>query len=190
MNKIWIIVIAVFAVLLLGVMGGCGAIVGSYNGAVSQENSIKAQYEQNQNNYSNYFSKLKEAAQVPAMYTEDLEKIYGKLMEGRKGSDQELFRFIQEASPNVDASLYKNLQALIEAGRDSFQTDQKTLIDKLQIYNVTLETFPGNFLYPMLGFPKINLAEYKIVTNEETAVAFKTKKAAPIKLREEKATTN
>lgn len=162
-----------------------GSVIGTYNQAINQEQGIVAQYKQDQNNYSNYINKLAETAQVPSMYMEDLSKLYSKVVEGRKGSDQELFRFIKEANPQVDASIYRQVQQVIEAGRNSFEADQKTLLDKKRVYEVTLQSFPNNVVLGALGFPRIKLDEYDIVTDAKTETAFKTKKQEPIKLREE-----
>jgi hypothetical protein len=72
---------------------------------------------------------------------------------------------------------------IIESSRESFAADQKTLIDKKRIYQSNLHTFPENMTAALFGFPKIDLSKYDIVTSEETESAFKTKNAAPIKLR-------
>jgi hypothetical protein len=76
------------------------------------------------------------------------------------------------------------VQDIIEAGRNSFEADQKMLIDKKRAYETSLETFPHVMIAGMLGFPRINLGEYEIVTSDETEKVFKTGKSDPIKLRE------
>jgi|GEM_PF-6924634 len=43
--------------------------------------------------------------------------------------------------------------------------------------------FPGTLFAMVLGYPKINLDEYDIVTSQATDDAFRTKKSEPIKLR-------
>lgn len=179
-----IIVLAILGMFVFFGVVMVGWAVGTYNGAVTAETGIKAQYTQNQNNYDNYFKKLKEAAQVPDMYAGDLEKIYSKVVEGRKGSETELVRMITEQNPTVDSTLYKQIQQIIEAGRNSFEADQKSLIDRVRAYETMLGVVPGTFLLGAMGFPKIDMAKYTIVTSEETATAFETKKSAPLKIKD------
>ncbi len=185
MNKGVIAALGVAAVVLLMGVILIGAVIGFYNTAVMTENGIKAQYGQNKNNYDNYFKKLRETAQVPEMYMEDMRKLWDGVMSGRYGKDgsKAVFQWITEHNPTVDASLYKKIQDVVEAGRNSFEADQKMLIDKKREYDNYRQTFPNNVIAGLLGFPKINLDDYAIVTSGETEETFKTKKSEPFKLR-------
>lgn len=176
----------VFMVLIAG-LGACGAIifVGVNNNLVIQEEGLKAQYKQNQNNYDNYWKKLKEAAQVPDQYASDLKKLYDGTMTGRYGADgsKAMFQMIKEQNPTLDPKMYQSLQEIIEAGRNSFESEQKMLLDKKRIYEIALRTFPNSVVASLLGFPKIDLSKIDIVTSDTTNKAFETKKVDEIKLR-------
>lgn len=178
------IVLGIVAVAVLSVIVvGC-TVMGTYNSCISQENGLEAQYQKNQNNYANYFDKLKEIAQVPAMYTADLEKVYKSALSARygEGGSKAVFQFIQEHNPTVDSSLYTKIQSVIEAGRNSFEADQTTLLDKRRVYQNTIGQVPGSMIAGMFGFPRVDLKKYDPVINDATEKAFATKKAGPISL--------
>lgn len=172
------------AVVLAGVVL-FGSVIGFYNTSIRIENGIKAQYEQNKNNYDNYFKKLKEVAQVPDMYVADMKKLWDGAMTDRYGAggSKAVFQWIQEKNPQVDSSLYKKIQDVVEAGRNSFEADQKMLIDKKREYDNYRMGFPNNVLAGFMGFPKIDLDKFRIVTSDETEGVFERKKSEPIKLR-------
>lgn len=177
--------IGFLALLLILATTLISSVIGINNDLVQQESGIVAQYKQNQNNYDNYLKKLQEAAQVPSMYTDDLKNVYKETLAGRYGAQgsKAVFQFIKEHNPNFDSKLYTQLQQIVESGRNSFEVDQKTLLDKRRVYEISLNTFPQGLVAKLLAFPRIELAKYDIVTSDSTTKAFDDKKSDPIKLR-------
>lgn len=157
----------------------------TYNDLVTQEEGISAQYKQNMNNYDNMWKKFKEASQVNAMYANDLKAVFDSAISARYGKDgsQAAMQWLKEHNPNFDSAMYQKLQAMIESGRNSFESNQKMLIDKKQMYQAEIRRFPTVVIAAILGFPKIDLTRMDIVTSDATDKAFESKKADEVKLK-------
>ena len=176
--------------IILSVLLGGGLLFASYVAAFNfgnaTEQQLKAVKENNKNILAQYGQKVKETAQVPAMYTEDLTKVVTAAIQGRYGEDgsKATWQWIKEQNPNLDPSLYKQIQQVIEAGRNDFQNGQTKLIAVKQTYQTALGSFWQGTLLRFAGYPKINLDEYQIVSTSRADDAFeKGKEDAPINLR-------
>lgn len=177
--------IALAVVAILGV-SYAGCAFGFRSDCIKAEAGIKAQYSENQNNYDNMWKTFREQAQVSSMYVNDLKKVFDGAIQGRYGKDgsKAVFQFLQEHNPNLDSSVYTKLQASIEAGRNRFEAEQKQLLDRKREYEVLLGSTAAIFVNPLLGFPRIDLSKFDIVTSEQTQKAFEEKKAGEIELRD------
>jgi hypothetical protein len=184
MSKTSTVALATFGVLLLFIFVFIGSLLSFRTQAVNFEESIRAQYTQNQNNYDNMWKKFKEMAQVTDKFADDLKELYDNAMEGRYGGDgsQAMFQWITEQNPNLSPETYTRLQSTIEASRNSFQSDQKQLISKKESYQKLLRSNGALVYNVFLGFPKIDMAKFSIVTSEETDRVFESKKAEEVTL--------
>lgn len=178
------ILLAIGVVFVLFVVILAGTAIGVYNECVEMETTIEAQYKQNQNNYDNFFKSVVEIAQVSDKYKDALKDVFMGAIQGRYGKDgsKATWAWLQEHNPNLDASVYTKIQQVIESGRKNFEINQKMLIDKKQVYQLQLRGFPSGVFARILGFPKIDLSKFDIVTSDRTEKAFETKKDEPIKL--------
>lgn len=180
-----IVALAVVGLFLFFGFGYVASALSFRSDCVASEATIRAQYDQDRNNYDNMFKKFREMAQVPAMYAADLQKVYDSAIGKRygEGGSKALFQMIKEANPNFDSSMYVKLQAAIESGRNSFADDQKQLLDRKRQYETLLNGNSALAVNMWFNFPHIDLSKFDIITSDATEDAFKTKKAEEIKLR-------
>jgi hypothetical protein len=168
------------------VVGFFLAYVSAYNNANRLEQTIKAEAKNNENILATYGQKVQEAAQVPGMMRDDIVAIAKAAIGGRYGENgsQAAVQMIREQNPQVDSSLYKKLQQIIEAGRDEFKTHQTRLIDAKRVYETELGSFFTGSMMHFAGYPKINLDDYKVVSTGRAQDAFRTgREDSPIQLR-------
>lgn len=169
------------ALVVLLVVGAIAAVVvGSYitnfNYGNRVERQIEATHTDNRNVLAQYSTRIMEMAQVPDMYKEDVIEIYEAALTGRYGENgsQAMFQFLQEQNPQIDASMYTNVQQSMEAGRNQFQNSQTRLIDLKRGYETRLGSFYSGFWLNVAGYPRIDLADFNIVVNDHSNEAFET----------------
>jgi hypothetical protein len=177
-------------VITLGVAATVAIICGtsyvvSYNSANRLEKSVEAAAENNKNILAQYGNKIAEAAQIPDMQRDDLIAVTTAAIEGRYGKDgsKALFQMITEQNPQLDPTLYVQLQQMIEAGRNDFTFAQTELVEKTRIYETQLGSFWTGTWMNVAGYPKIDLEDYKIVSTVRADEAFETKIEIPLVIR-------
>lgn len=175
-----------FGIFLALVVFCVVSYVSAYNSGVRFETSIKASYENLENILGQYSTKVAEAAQVPAAARDDLKEVMQASLSARYGADgsKATVQWIQEKYPGqVDPQLYRQIEQIIEAGRDKFQNEQTVFIDLKRGYSVQLGYLWSGMWLKIAGYPKIDLDKYKTVTSEHAQEAFKTGVEQPITLR-------
>lgn len=180
------------ALVVVGILVALAGIAGisyisAYNYGNQMENQLKAAQTDNRNILAQYGQKVMEVAQVPTMYADDVQRVTREAIEGRYGENgsQAAFQWLQEQNPQLDASLYKQIQQVIEAGRTNFENGQRRQIDIRRQYETELGSFWSGMWLQIAGYPKVNLADYDIVSTGRADTAFETKQEdAPIQLRQ------
>lgn len=182
---------ALAAVLIT--LGVLGAIIGlaimvfvsANNTANAFDQKVKYEHANNRQILATYGNKMADASQVTDMARDDIVKISKAAIEGRYGAEgsKAVFQAIQEQNPSVDPELYRKLQQMVEAGRTEFQNSQTRLLDIKRSYETALGSFPQGFIMKALGFPKVPLDTYNIVTSERSDKAFQTGQEGPLQLR-------
>ena len=156
-----------------------------YNYGAATEQSLQATLDNNKNVLSATTLKVKEMAQVPDMYTADLQKIINANMNGRYGKDGQkaVVSFMSEHNLNLDSKMYLNIQNAMEAGRNEFKDNQTLLLDKKRSYETSLNSLFSGWMLHLAGYPKIDLKSIKIITAGEVDDKYTTGHDAVIKLR-------
>ena len=173
--------------VIAGAVVGTGVVsyISAYNTGNRLERAIVATDENNRNILAQYGNRIAEAAQVPAMQRDDLTAVVTAALEGRYGEDgsRAVFQFIQEQNPQIDSTVYVQLQRMIEAGRIEFAAAQTKLVDQKRIYETALGSFWQGTWMSVAGYPKIDLDEYQIVSTARADEAFETGVEEPMQLR-------
>lgn len=169
---------ALVALLVVGAIAAVliGSYITNFNYGNRVERQIEATHTDNRNVLAQYSTRIIEMAQVPDMYKEDVMDIYEGALTGRYGENgsQAMFQFLQEQNPQIDASLYTNIQQSMEAGRNQFQNSQTRLIDLKRGYETRLGSFYSGFWLSVAGYPRIDLNDFNIVVNDHSNDAFET----------------
>ena len=173
--------------IVVGAFIGTAAVsyISAYNTGNRLERAIVATDENNRNLLAQYGNRIAEAAQIPAMQRDDMKEVIVAALEGRYGNDgaKAVFQAIQEQNPNIDSTVYVQLQRMIEAGRVEFAAAQTKLVDQKRIYETALGSFWQGTWMSIAGYPKIDLTEYQIVSTSRADEAFDTGVEEPMKLR-------
>mgnify|MGYP006916102221 FL=1 len=106
---------------------------------------------------------LKDKAGVTDQYRETFEKIYPELIAGRYSGDNASMKWIQEANPEFDTSLYKDLMQSIEVQRTAFAHAQQRMLDIIREHSTLLETMPACWF-----IRNKNKIEYVVISSDRT----------------------
>jgi len=175
--------------VVAGLVVSVGTVAVSYisaaNYGVRAENTIKAEYTNMENILGQYSLKVSEAAQVPSMYKDDMKEVMTSVMTARQGGggSKAAFQWFKEHQINIDPSMYTKIQQIIEAGRNKFENAQTKFIDTKRTYENSLGYVWKGMWMKFAGYPKINLADYKIISSDHAKTTFKTGIDKGMKLR-------
>jgi len=156
-------VIILFAIFIVGYF------IKISNSEKSLRNKIAAQQEMCEAYYTKLWEILKTKAGVADEYAKKFKDIQIGIMEGRYSTGGEMMKWIQEANPNFDASLYKDVMNSIEGERNGFFVEQKKLRDIKVTHDNMIDLFPSNLIVGKRG--KIDVI---ILKNIATKAAYES----------------
>lgn len=92
------------------------------------------------------FKVLQEKANVSTQYREAFEDVFPKIMAARYGKDgADMMKWIVEANPSFDTSLYHSVMNAIEVQRQLFTSEQARMLDIINQRATLLESYPSRW---------------------------------------------
>lgn len=139
----WIIILA--TVLTFGIIGV--SMYFSYN---NEEVALRQQAEAKRGKIEGTFDTMwkiiSQQAQVSNEYKDAFKEIYPELIAGRYSQgDGSLMKWIKEANPEFDTSLYKTLMQTIEVQRLQFLKTQERMLDIIREHETLCQTYPSKW---------------------------------------------
>jgi len=176
-----IVIGSIVAILLFLIIVG---FTSYSNTEVDFRTAIKASQQNNRVVYDRVWKTIQQQASVSNEYAADFQAIYKDIMKARNEDSQKLLaKFVKEANPNFDSSLFKKLMVTIESNRLDFEREQKHLIDLSREHNRMLQTLPGSMFLSLLGRKEIDIT---LVTSSKTENAFKNGEDNDVELFDKK----
>lgn len=141
-----ITIISLVIILAIGAL----TMIGSYFTYNNQEVALREKAEAQRGNIENIHDAMwkiiSQKAQVSQDYRTSFDSIYTHIISGRYSQgDGSLMKWITEANPNFDTSLYKDLMDAIEIQRTNFAREQKYMLDIKRQHSTLCKTFPGRW---------------------------------------------
>lgn len=91
------------------------------------------------------FKVIQEQANISADYRDAFSKIYPEIMSGRYQNGGDLMKFITEANPHFETTLYRNVANSVEVQRTAFKMSQDRLLDIIRQRASLIEQMPSGF---------------------------------------------
>ena len=166
MTLIIIICVVVLAVVILGMYM-------TYNNkAVALRKEAEAQRGKIESVHDKMWKVIKQKAEVSEEYRKEFDKVYPEIIAGRySGDNGTSMKWIQEANPEFDTSLYRDLMQAIEIQRSHFNTAQERMLDVIREHETLCMSMPASWFISAANKQKI---EYEVVSSTRSKTVMET----------------
>lgn len=163
--------IALIVVAFMFIAGS--TVLGMYFSYNNQEIALRKQAEAQRGKVEGTFDAMwkiiSQQAQVADQYKEAFREIYPELIAGRYQGDQTLMKWIKEANPDFDTSLYQTLMQSIEVQRIQFKNAQDRMLDIIREHETLCESVPGAWF-----IKNKTPIEYTVISSTKTKLTMET----------------
>lgn len=149
-------------------------------GVRNTEATLRAQFVAVQNankvDYDAMWKIISSTAEVPTQYSNDFKDAYSTIIASGQNTDSNSVKSLFAVAtgmrpPQLDSSLYRKVQDVIESERTKFANSQKQQLDVKREHDKLRTTFPSS-----LFVGGVAPLEVKLVTSSKTEKAFETGK--------------
>ncbi len=162
MSTTLIIILSIIAVVIV-----ITAMYFSYNNKeVALRMESEAQLGKIETVRDRMFQIIREKANVSSEYRKAFNEIYPKIIARRYKEGGELMKWIQEANPYFDPSLYQDVMNSIEVQRTAFTSEQNRMLDILNQRKTLINSYPSKWFVKNkteIGYEPISASDTKRV---------------------------
>ena len=160
-----IIIVAAVAILLVLLI-----MFFTYNNKeIYLRKEADAQRKKIESTHDKMWKVIKQKAEVSDKYRETFERVYPEIIAGRYSDGSSAMKWIQEANPNFDTSLYNDLMQAIEIQRTHLHNAQTRMLDVIRERASLIESYPSRWF-----ITNKSEIEYELISSTNTREAVAT----------------
>ena len=154
-----IIIVAAVAILLILLI-----MFFTYNNKeIYLRKEADAQRKKIESTHDKMWKVIKQKAEVSDKYRETFERVYPEIIAGRYSDGSSAMKWIQEANPNFDTSLYNDLMQAIEIQRTHLHNAQTRMLDLIRERASLIESYPSRWF-----ITNKSEIEYEVISSTKT----------------------
>lgn len=154
-----IIIVAAAAILLILLI-----MFFTYNNKeIYLRKEADAQRKKIESTHDKMWKVIKQKAEVSDKYRETFERVYPEIIAGRYSDGSSAMKWIQEANPNFDTSLYNDLMQAIEIQRTHLHNAQTRMLDVIRERASLIESYPSRWF-----ITNKSEIEYEMISSTKT----------------------
>ena len=154
-----IIIVAAVAILLILLI-----MFFTYNNKeIYLRKEADAQRKKIESTHDKMWKVIKQKAEVSDKYRETFERVYPEIIAGRYSDGSSAMKWIQEANPNFDTSLYNDLMQAIEIQRTHLHNAQTRMLDVIRERASLIESYPSRWF-----ITNKSEIEYEVISSTNT----------------------
>ena len=154
-----IIIVAAVAILLVLLI-----MFFTYNNKeIYLRKEADAQRKKIESTHDKMWKVIKQKAEVSDKYRETFERVYPAIIAGRYSDGSSAMKWIQEANPDFDTSLYNDLMQAIEIQRTHLHNAQSRMLDVIRERASLIESYPSRWF-----ITNKSEIEYEVISSTKT----------------------